>query len=102
MFLFFQAGLKFKEDKIEAGALRLGATSRLMSLWVSVIFVGMLTAVGLLRAPLLVVLVLPTTGILIPILRQSGDPSAVAGWCAVVCDTILTCRNAGWEQELAP
>jgi Kef-type K+ transport system membrane component KefB len=75
MFLFFQAGLKFKEDKIEAEALRLGAIAWLVSLGLSGVFVGFLTAMGLLRAPLLVALVLPTTafGILLPILRQNGD-----------------------------
>jgi Kef-type K+ transport system membrane component KefB len=75
MFLFFQAGLKFKEDKVGAEALRLGAISWLISLSLSGVFVGLLTFAGLLRAPLLVALVLPTTafGILLPILRQNGD-----------------------------
>ncbi|WP_156898239.1 cation:proton antiporter [Methylocapsa acidiphila] len=74
-FLFFQAGLDFDKEKIGAQALRLGAIAWLASFGLACIFVGLLYFVGLLRAPLLVALVLPTTafGILIPILRQTGD-----------------------------
>ncbi len=74
-FLFFQAGLEFQRDKISAKALRLGALAWLASLGLACLFVLLLHLVGLLRAPLLVALVLPTTafGILIPILHQTGD-----------------------------
>ncbi len=74
-FLFFQAGLEFEKDKIGAQALRLGALAWLASFALACVFVGLLHLVGLLRAPLLIALVLPTTafGILIPILRQTGD-----------------------------
>jgi Kef-type K+ transport system membrane component KefB len=74
-FLFFQAGFEFNQHRIDGAPLRLGAIAWLASLGVAALFVGLLFAVGLLRAPLLVWLLLPTTafGILLPILRQTGD-----------------------------
>ncbi|MGB6176830.1 MAG: cation:proton antiporter [Methylocella sp.] len=75
LFLFFQAGYEFHADKIGVAPLRLGALAWLVSLGLTSVFIGLLYTVGLVRAPLLVALVLPTTsfGILIPILRQTGD-----------------------------
>lgn len=75
IFLFFQAGFEFNQDKIGGAPLRLGALAWLGSLGLTSIFVGLLYIVGLLRAPLLVGLLLPTTalGILIPILRESDE-----------------------------
>lgn len=75
IFLFFEAGFEFNQDKIGGAPLRLGALAWLASLGLASVFVGLLYVVGLLRAPLLIGLVLPTTafGILIPILRQTGD-----------------------------
>ncbi|MGQ0443627.1 MAG: cation:proton antiporter [Beijerinckiaceae bacterium] len=75
VFLFFQAGFEFNPGKIGAAPLRLGALAWLVSLGLTSVFVGLLYAMGLVRAPLLVGLVLPTTafGILVPILRQTGD-----------------------------
>ena len=74
-FLFFQAGFEFNPDKIGVAPLRLGALAWLVSLGLTSVFIGLLYIVGLVHAPLLVALVLPTTsfGILIPILRQTGD-----------------------------
>jgi Kef-type K+ transport system membrane component KefB len=75
IFLFFQAGFEFNPAKIGAGAHRLGALAWLVSLGLSGVSIGLLYLVGLVRAPLLVGIVLPTTafGMLIPILRQSGE-----------------------------
>ncbi len=75
IFLFFQAGFEFNPAKIGADAYRLGALAWLVSLVLTGIFIGLLYLVGLVRAPLLVGIVLPTTafGMLIPILRQSGE-----------------------------
>jgi Kef-type K+ transport system membrane component KefB len=75
IFLFFQAGFEFNQGKIGTAPLRLGALAWLVSLGLTSVFVGLLHIVGLVRAPLLVGLVLPTTsfGILVPILRQTGD-----------------------------
>ena len=75
IFLFFQAGFEFNPDKIGVAPLRLGALAWLVSLGLTSAFIGLLYIVGLVHAPLLVALVLPTTsfGILIPILRQTGD-----------------------------
>jgi Kef-type K+ transport system membrane component KefB len=77
IFLFFQAGFEFEfnQGKIGTAPLRLGAVAWLASLGLTGVFIGLLYIVGLVRAPLLVGLVLPTTsfGILIPILRQTGD-----------------------------
>jgi Kef-type K+ transport system membrane component KefB len=75
IYLFFQAGFEFNQDKIGISQLRLGALAWLVSLGLTVVFVGLLYFVGLLRAPLLVGIVLPTTafGILIPVLRDSGE-----------------------------
>jgi Kef-type K+ transport system membrane component KefB len=41
----------------------------------SVLFAGFLTLLGVLRSPVLIALILPTTafGILLPILRESGN-----------------------------
>jgi Kef-type K+ transport system membrane component KefB len=75
IFLFFQAGYEFNPGKIGVAPLRLGAFAWLVSLGLTSVFIGLLYLVGLVRAPLLVGLVLPTTSfpILIPILRQNGD-----------------------------
>jgi Kef-type K+ transport system membrane component KefB len=75
IFLFFQAGFEFNQGKIGIAPLRLGALAWLVSLGLTSVFIGLLYIVGLVRAPLLVGLMLPTTsfGILIPILRQTGD-----------------------------
>jgi Kef-type K+ transport system membrane component KefB len=47
----------------------------------STLFAGLLYAIGLLHAPLLIALVLPTTafGMLLPILRESGDLGTLFG-----------------------
>lgn len=77
IFLFIQAGFEFEfnQGKIGTAPLRLGAVAWLASLVLTSVFIGLLYIVGLVRAPFLVGLVLPTTsfGILIPILRQTGD-----------------------------
>ncbi len=75
IFLFFQAGLEFNPQKIGVAPLRLGALAWLVSLCLAIVFAALLYSVGLLRAPLLVAIVLPTTafGVLIPVLRQSGE-----------------------------
>jgi Kef-type K+ transport system membrane component KefB len=75
IYLFFLAGSEINPDKIGGRPLQLGAIAWLISLALTVVFVGSLYLVGLLRAPLLVGIVLPTTafGILLPILHESGD-----------------------------
>jgi Kef-type K+ transport system membrane component KefB len=75
VYLFFQAGLEFNPDKIGVASLRLGALGWLLSLCLAAAFIALLYFVGLLRAPLLVGVVLPTAafGVLIPILRQSDE-----------------------------
>jgi Kef-type K+ transport system membrane component KefB len=75
VYLFFQAGLEFNPNKIGVASLRLGALGWLLSLCLAAAFIALLYFVGLLRAPLLVGIVLPTTafGVLIPILRQSDE-----------------------------
>ncbi len=75
VFLFFQAGLESKRDEIGRAELRLGAFAWLASFGLAVGFVGLLYLFGMVRSPLLVALILPTTafGVLIPILRQTGE-----------------------------
>ena len=75
VFLFFQAGLESKRDEIGRAELRLGAFAWLASFALAVGLVGLLHLFGLVRSPLLVALILPTTafGVLIPILRQTGE-----------------------------
>ncbi len=75
IFLFFQAGFEFNPERIGAEPLRLGAAAWLAALGLTIIFAGFLFLIGLVRAPLLVAIVLPTTafGMLIPILHDSGD-----------------------------
>lgn len=75
IYLFFLAGTEINPDKIGGKPLQLGAIAWFISLALTVVFVGSLYLVGLLRAPLLVGIVLPTTafGILLPILHDSDD-----------------------------
>ena len=75
VFLFFQAGLESKRDEIGRAELRLGAFAWLASFALAVGFVGLLYLFGMVRSPLLIALILPTTafGVLIPILRQTGE-----------------------------
>ena len=75
IFLFFQAGFEFNPGKIGAAPLRLGALAWLAALGLTSVFIGFLYLAGLVRAPLLVGIVLPTTafGMLIPILRETDE-----------------------------
>ena len=75
IFLFFQAGFEFHPGKIGAAALRLGALTWAASLVLTAVFVAVLFIVGLVKAPLLVGIVLPTNafGMLVPILRETRD-----------------------------
>jgi Kef-type K+ transport system membrane component KefB len=75
IFLFFQAGFEFNPKTIGAAPLRLGALAWFAAFALSALFAGLLYAIGLLRAPLLIALVLPTTafGMLLPILHESGE-----------------------------
>lgn len=75
IFLFFQAGLECNPDRIGALPLGIGVLAWLAALWLTTIFAGFLYLIGLVHAPLLVAIVLPTTafGMLVPILHGSGD-----------------------------
>ncbi|MBM3578684.1 MAG: cation:proton antiporter [Alphaproteobacteria bacterium] len=75
VYLFFQAGFEFNQNEIRGRPLRLGFFAWLASLGLSIVISGLLYLVGLIEAPLLVALILPTTafGILIPMLRQAGN-----------------------------
>ena len=74
VYLFFQAGFEFNQEEISGKPLRLGVYAWLMSLGLSIVVSVALYLVGLLEAPLLVALILPTTafGILMLMLRQAG------------------------------
>jgi Kef-type K+ transport system membrane component KefB len=75
IFLLFQAGFEFNPEEIGAGPLRLGAMAWLAAFAFSVLFTGFLTLIGILRSPVLIALILPTTafGMLLPILHESGN-----------------------------
>jgi Kef-type K+ transport system membrane component KefB len=75
IFLFFQAGFEFDPKTIGAAPLRLGAMAWLAAFALSALFASLLYGIGLLHAPLLIALVLPTTafGMLLPILHESGE-----------------------------
>ena len=75
VFLFFQAGFEIKHYKIGATELRLGAAAWLISFICALACSFALWLCGLINAPFLVAIILPTTafGILIPVLKQSGD-----------------------------
>lgn len=75
VYLFFQAGFEFKQKEIGLAPLRLGALAWLASFALSIAIVTLLYFLGLVRTPLLVALILPTTafGVLIPVLRQTND-----------------------------
>jgi Kef-type K+ transport system membrane component KefB len=79
IFLFFQAGFEFNPEKIGTAALRLGAPTWLAALGLSALFAELLYTIGLLRAPLLIALVLPTTsfGILLPMLGERARLRAI-------------------------
>ncbi|MFO1125046.1 MAG: cation:proton antiporter [Methylocystis sp.] len=74
VYLFFQAGFEFNQKDISGKPLRLGFYAWLVSLALSIVISGLLYLIGLVEAPLLVALILPTTafGILILMLRQAG------------------------------
>jgi Kef-type K+ transport system membrane component KefB len=75
IFLFFQAGFEFKHKEIGAGPLRLGLIAWLVSFGLAALVVALLYLAGVVRAPLLVAIVFPTTafGVLLPILRQADE-----------------------------
>lgn len=75
VYLFFQAGFEFNQNDIRGKPLRLGFFAWLASLGLSIVISVLLYVVGLVEAPLLIALILPTTafGILIPVLRQAGS-----------------------------
>jgi Kef-type K+ transport system membrane component KefB len=75
IFLLFQAGFEFNPEEIGARPLRLGAMAWIAAFALSVLFAGFLTFLGVLRSPVLIALILPTTafGVLLPILRESGN-----------------------------
>lgn len=75
VFLFFQAGFEFKIKELGPAPLRLGLYAWLTSMATAAVLVALLYLLGLVRAPVLVAIVLPTTafGILLPILRQAGE-----------------------------
>ncbi len=81
VFLFFQAGFEFKMRDLGPGPLRIGLLAWLVSMAAAAIFVAMLYVVGLVRAPALIAIILPTTafGILLPVLRQGGELSTDFG-----------------------
>ncbi|MFM8860287.1 MAG: cation:proton antiporter [Methylocystis sp.] len=75
VFLFFQAGFEIKHYIIGATELRIGAAAWLISFICALAYSFALWLCGLINAPFLVAIILPTTafGILIPVLKQSGD-----------------------------
>ena len=75
VYLFFQAGFEFNQKEISGKPLRLGFYAWLVSLSLSLVISAALYLLGLVEAPLLVALILPTTafGILILMLRQAGE-----------------------------
>lgn len=81
VFLFFQAGFEIKHYQIGRPELRLGAVAWLISFICALAFSSLLWASGLIGAPFLVAIILPTTafGILIPVLKQSGDLESALG-----------------------
>jgi Kef-type K+ transport system membrane component KefB len=81
VFLFFQAGFEIKHYQIGRPELRLGAVAWLISIICALAFSSLLWASGLIGAPFLVAIILPTTafGILIPVLKQSGDLESALG-----------------------
>lgn len=108
VFLFFQAGFEFKMKDLGPGPLRLGLLAWLISVGASGIFVGALALLGLVKAPALVALVLPTTafGILLPILRQGGELNTdfgrhVMGAAAIgeLCPLIFTSIALAQEKH---
>jgi Kef-type K+ transport system membrane component KefB len=88
IFLFFQAGFEFNQGKIGTAPLRLGAVAWLVSLGLTSVFIGSLYIVGLVRAPVLVGLVLPTGAFDAGLraLRQSSEAASNSPAVRVISD----------------
>jgi Kef-type K+ transport system membrane component KefB len=89
-FLLFLAGLEIDFSKLRGEVLRLTLAGFVLSFAIAVIAALMLKATGLIETPLLVAIILCATslGVLIPVLKDSGQISSTFGQLVIAAGTI--------------
>jgi len=112
VFLFFLAGMEIDFASVAGPPLKLAAIGWGMSVAVAFLVAGILSWMGLVRAPLLIATALTTTGVgtLMPILKDSGELSTRFGNYVIAAGAmgefgpiillslLLTREHTRWEQ----
>jgi Kef-type K+ transport system membrane component KefB len=89
-FLLFLAGLEIEFDRLRGQVLRLALIGFVASFAIAVFIALLLKATGVIETPLLVAIILCATslGVLIPVLKDSGEISSTFGQLIVAAGTI--------------
>jgi Kef-type K+ transport system membrane component KefB len=89
-FLLFLAGLEIEFDRLRGQVLRLALIGFAASFAIAVFIALLLKATGVIETPLLVAIILCATslGVLIPVLKDSGEISSTFGQLIVAAGTI--------------
>jgi Kef-type K+ transport system membrane component KefB len=89
-FLLFLAGLEIEFDRLRGPVLRLSAVGFVLSFGLAVAVALLLAAGGLVDTPLLVAIVLCSTslGVLVPVLKDSGEIGSPFGQLIIAAATI--------------
>jgi Kef-type K+ transport system membrane component KefB len=89
-FLLFLAGLEIEFDRLRGRLLRLAAGSYAVSFAIAIVVALGLKATGLIETPLLIAITLCATslGVLIPVLKDSGQISSKFGQLVLAAGTI--------------
>jgi Kef-type K+ transport system membrane component KefB len=89
-FLLFLAGLEIDFSKLRGQVLRLTLMGFVISFGIAVVVALLLKATGLIETPLLVAIILCATslGVLIPVLKDSGQISSAFGQLVIAAGTI--------------
>jgi Kef-type K+ transport system membrane component KefB len=89
-FLLFLAGLEIEFDRLRGQVLRLALIGFAASFAIAVFIAILLKATGVIETPLLVAIILCATslGVLIPVLKDSGEISSTFGQLIVAAGTI--------------
>jgi len=89
-FLLFLAGLEIDFSKLRGQVLRLTLAGFVISFGIAVVVALLLKATGLIETPLLVAIILCATslGVLIPVLKDSGQISSAFGQLVIAAGTI--------------
>jgi Kef-type K+ transport system membrane component KefB len=89
-FLLFLAGLEIDFSKLRGQVLRLTLVGFVVSFGIAVVVALLLKATGLIETPLLVAIILCATslGVLVPVLKDSGQISSTFGQLIIAAGTI--------------